>query len=319
VLLRSIPFIDEPVQELEALRSREEELRDGSRYLTERIMAGGREWCHRCRRDPEVATTWTLQHWIEDDADLAAWLELPALQPGGQAEVSGFLRLEQEIGESGLVGLDIPDPLCLAAELFDMGSFTIAALTEPQLFRRLLDRQATWLLPRVEAIAAALPGRLWRIYGPEYACPPYLPPALFREYVCGYDRQLVEIIHRSGGWARIHCHGRVVDVLPDIVGIGADAIDPLEPPPQGDAELRMVRERWGEQLCIFGNLEISDLENRSEPEMRRIIAQTLQTVETTSGRGFVLMPSSAPYGRKLPQQTRRNFELMIEMVTGVPA
>ena len=31
-----------------------------------------------------------------------------------------------------------------------------------------------------EAVAKALPGRLWRIYGPEYAAPPYLPPRLFQ-------------------------------------------------------------------------------------------------------------------------------------------
>ena len=49
-----------------------------------------------------------------------------------------------------------------------------------------------------------------------------------------------------------------------IVGMGADAIDPLEPPPLGDVTLDDVRQRYGEQLVLFGNLEVVDIE-RMEP------------------------------------------------------
>ena len=40
--------------------------------------------------------------------------------------------------------------------------------------------------------------------------------------------------------------------------LGADALDPIEPPPQGDVELSYVRQRYGGQLVLFGNLEIAD-------------------------------------------------------------
>ncbi|MBI3987729.1 MAG: hypothetical protein HY343_12455 [Lentisphaerae bacterium] len=33
-----------------------------------------------------------------------------------------------------------------------------------------------------------------------------------------------------------------------------------------------------------------------------------------TGRGFVLMPTSCPYGRVLPAKTLRNYELMLEQV-----
>jgi hypothetical protein len=96
--------------------------------------------------------------------------------------------------------LDIPDPLCLAASLFDMATFTIIALTENQLFRALLDRFAQFLYKRTEIIAQALPDRLWRIYGPEYASEPYLPPRLFKEYVVDYDKPMIEAIQKNGGF-----------------------------------------------------------------------------------------------------------------------
>ena len=118
-------------------------------------------------------------------------------------------------------------------------------MTEPARFQRLLERFSEVLLAKTAEVAEALPGRLWRIYGPEFAAPPYLPPRLFRQYVCRYVTPMIEIIHRSGGYARIHSHGRLKDILDDIAAMGADALDPIEPPPQGDVELAYVRRRYG--------------------------------------------------------------------------
>ena len=53
-----------------------------------------------------------------------------------------------------------------------------------------------------------------------------------------------------------------------IVGMGADAIDPLEPPPHGDVTLDDVRQRYGRQLVLFGNLEVVDIERMDPARVR---------------------------------------------------
>ena len=180
------------------------------------------------------------------------------------------------------------------------------------MFHQALQRQARRLYPRIEATARALPGRLWRIYGPEYASPPYLPPALFAEYVTEYVKPMVDCIHRHGGYARIHSHGRLKDILDLICATGCDALDPIEPPDQGDVELAYVRERYGRQLVLFGNLEATDLENLPTPAFEKKVRQALK--EGPGGRGFVLMPSACPYGRKLSALTLANYEAMARCV-----
>jgi hypothetical protein len=135
------------------------------------------------RRDPDTNTTWVVEHLLKDLDDLDALLCLPAQQFDGWIDPQPILEVEHQLGDSGIALLDTADPLCLAAELFHLGGFTVAALTEPRRFHRLLERYAAFLYPRTEAAASLLPGRLWRIYGPEYATPPYLPPRLFRDYV----------------------------------------------------------------------------------------------------------------------------------------
>jgi hypothetical protein len=54
---------------------------------------------------------------------------------------------------------------------FESATYTVMALCEPALFTALLERFYAVLLPQVEATSAALPGRLWRIVGPEFATP----------------------------------------------------------------------------------------------------------------------------------------------------
>lgn len=299
---------------LAELTTDETQIEQGSRFIRRTVRAPGRKLTQRTRQDPDVNTVWTLEHLLKDSDDLHAFLRLPPRAFQGTVDPTPVLAAEAALGDSGIVMIDTPDPLCLAASLFDMAEYTVTALTEPVLFRALLERFATWLLPHTAAVAAALPGRLWRIYGPEYAAPPYLPPHLFREYVGTFVTPMIAAIHRHGGYARIHCHGNVQAILPDIVAMGADALDPLEPPPQGDVELRDVRRRYGRELTLFGNLEIADLENLPPERFAEKVRRALDEGTAGDGRGFVLMPSACPYGRQLAARTLRNYETMVRLV-----
>ena len=287
---------------------------DGTRYTRRTIRHGRHVFTAVDRRDPDVNTTWRIEHYLKGPEDLRAWLELPEPAFGGEPDTSGVLAAEAALGDSGIVMIDTADPICLAADLFSMGDYTVAAATEPALFHRLLERYARVFWPKTEAVAAALPGRLWRIYGPEYASVPYLNPRYFREYVVRYDTPMVQAIQRHGGFARLHCHGRLKAILDDIAATGCDGLDPIEPPPQGDIDLRTVREKVGRQMVLFGNLEASDLENLPTPEFEVKIRRAISEGTAGQSRGFVLMPSACPYGRVLSPLALANYRKMVEVV-----
>lgn len=286
---------------------------NGIRHTTRRLKAGGKKFTSRTRRDPDIDTIWGLEHWLKDKRDLQAWLSLPEPALDLNPDVSNVLNAEAQLGDSGIVMIDMADPLCLAAEMFDMQTYMVLALTETELFHQLLERFARALQRAVACVAKRLPGRLWRVYGPEYAAPPYMPPALFGEFVVPYDRPLIEQIRAQGGYARIHSHGKLHDILDDIVATGCVGLDPVEPPPQGDVELSYVREKYGEQLVLFGNLELSDLENLGPDQFATKVRTALEQGTSGQGRGFVLMPSASPIGRELSPVTLRNYEIMVEI------
>ncbi|HUU92416.1 MAG TPA: uroporphyrinogen decarboxylase family protein [Phycisphaerae bacterium] len=290
-------------------------IENGSRFTRTTVRVAGRTMTALARRDPEVSTDWQVEHLLKDLDDLTAYLDLPDDVFAFEVDVTPLVAAEDEVGDRGIVMVDTEDPLCAAASLFSMADYTVVALTEQRLFHRLLEKRARAIHARTRQVAEAFPGRLWRIYGPEYATEPYLPPHLFAEYVVRYTGPMVEAIQQGGGFARVHCHGRIRSALPHIVGMGAAATDPIEPPPQGDVLLADVRRDYGKDLVLFGNLESSAVETLPPAEFERVVAKALQDGTAGEGRGFVLMPSACPYGRTITPQTMANYETMVRLAT----
>lgn len=292
----------------------EQYLDQGCRMVRTTLRIGGRVMTSLMRRDPDVDTVWTVEHLLKSNEDVEAYLQLPDDVFAETIDVSPLIDEERRLGERGIVMVDTEDPLCAAATLFNMGDFTIIAMTQRRLFHRLLEKYARVIHHRTEQVARQFPGRLWRIYGPEFATEPYLPPHLFDEYVVRYVEPMVEAIHRTGGFARIHIHGRIRNVLDSVARMGADAIDPIEPPPQGDVNLAFVRTKYGKNLVLFGNLEIADVENAEPDQFEKIVRKALADGTQGDGRGFVLMPSACPSGRIVSMRTLRNYETILRCV-----
>jgi len=80
--------------------------------------------------------------------------------------------------------------------------------------------------------------------------------------------------------------------------------------------LRDVRQRYGSQMVLFGNLEVSEIETMPTPLFRERVRRALEEGTAGTGRGMVLMPSSCPYGRELPALTLANYEAMVQAVEG---
>jgi len=288
-------------------------LSDGDIRMEYALTLGGKTFTFTDVRKKDIDTVWNIECAFKDAGDLAHFMNTPDEPENPVPDIGDILEAERLLGDAGIVCVDMGSPLCEVAQYFDLPDYLMTAMGEPELFHRALERSAARKLREVEAFAAAAPGRLWRIYGPEYATAPFLPPDLFYEYVVRYDKPIIDAIKRHGGFPRIHCHGNLRGVIEHIASLGCAGIDPIEPPPQGDMSLEEVRARLGKDMVLFGNIELSEVESLDGAAFAARVRSALEEGCGSGSRGFVLMHTASPIGRNLGPQTTQNYKIMIEV------
>ncbi|MDD2503943.1 MAG: uroporphyrinogen decarboxylase family protein, partial [Clostridia bacterium] len=103
--------------------------------------------------------------------------------------------------------------------------------------------------------------------------------------------------------------GRIGKVLDYIKDIGADAIDPCEGPPDGDIPLKEVKRLVGDQMCIFGNIQLKLLENGTTDQVRSYVKDCMEAAK--EGGHYVIMPTAAPINVPLSPRTEDNYKAFI--------
>jgi len=260
------------------------------------------------RRDANLNTLWTVEPLLKTLEDAEAYFALP--WDFGGMDMTRYRQIEARMGDRGLMLCDTLDPVCALAYGFGFESFMIYAWQERERVKKCMDAVLERLLIELRHKLELGAGPIWRIYGPEYISPPYFPVEAFRELVAAYDKPLIDLIHEYGGKARLHSHGRVSRLLDIIVEMGADAIDPLEPPPQGDADLAEVKKKYGDRLILFGNIELSYLEYWEAGQIEDYVKRSIEAA--AKGGGYVIMPTAAPINAPLWEKTAQNYYRFIE-------
>ncbi|RKY82167.1 hypothetical protein DRP98_09395 [candidate division KSB1 bacterium] len=255
------------------------------------------------RQDEGVHTTWTIEHLCKDEKDAEKILSLPYLP--WRPPVDSFFELDRELGDSGIVMGDIPDALCLTADIFGFTRFLTTYIDNPKLIFKLMDFFQERIYDFLEYLLTNGAVTLYRIVGPEYATPPYLSPKEFDKLVTAYDRELINLLHRYGGFARLHSHGKISKVMKSFLEMEIDATDPVEPPPDGDVELKEVREILGEKVTLIGNIEEKLFHMGGKEDMEKAVRKAIE--EGASGGPFILCPTAMPLTTPLARKIQENI------------
>lgn len=255
-----------------------------------------------------IHTVWHTEHWCKSTDDVDRALSVPYVPV--TYDFSDFDRIRGEVGDNGIIMASIADPLLAAADLMDFADFTIWAAMDTDHFASTVERLHARIMENLRRMLAGGLVDLYRIVGPEYATPPFLPPELFRRFVVPYVAEMVELIHSHGAMVRLHCHGRIGQVLEMMLDTGADALDPCEAPPSGDVALDEVKRRVGHRMCVFGNIQLNTLEGGTERDVEDAVRRCM--AEAKEGGGYVIMPTAAPINTPLSAQTERNYRVFID-------
>lgn len=115
---------------------------------------------------------------------------------------------------------------------------------------------------------------------------PFFSPRLFRDLVKPCYKRLWKAWKEAGKFVMMHSCGRVMDLLPDLVEIGLDIIEPVQP----CNDLEIIKARYGDRLTFWGGIDTQRLLPFGTPdEVRRESAWVIRTLGR--GGGHIIGPS----------------------------
>ena len=256
---------------------------------------GDLKWVYE--QDAGIFTQWDIHRPVQCVEDVAKLLSVPYhFQPPDPAEFEPFRRHRAEMGANAVGGVGVN---CMVAMLTGIMSYQLMLewlLLEPGLIQVLAD---TWLErtgEKVDWLLAQGAGPFWNFNGVERAAPPMMSPRQWDQWVVPYDGEIMRRIKAADPEAtiHIHCHGKVRTLLDSFVEMGVDSTDPVEPPPQGNADIGEVKERYDGRLVFLGNIEFLHMETLQPDEIETLVRKA---IEAGGKRNVMLMPSAGPHQR----------------------
>jgi len=282
----------------------------GDNVITTRTMHTPKGDMRSVSAKPEGQPSMVIEHFIKTDEDIDRYMSIP-LQPATY-EASAAMEIDDKLDGRGVAYVGYPDPMHKAAALFDFNDFAVRCITDIGPILKLIDFKFELIQEDLKHRLAACEGRDFLFYtdGPEICTPPMMPPAIFAKLVTPYERKLIRMIHDAGFLASIHCHGRVRSVIDEVIKTGADVLEPIEPPDQGDMTLSELLDKADGRLCVMGHIQDQEIYYAAPGFMTQRVEAIARVA---NGRtGYVMTPTCTPFQHPATDTYLRNYTEWIE-------
>ncbi len=118
---------------------------------------------------------------------------------------------------------------------------------------------------------------------------PLISAAMFREFVAPYLKEMIDCIHGLGGKVLYHSCGAIRAFIPDLIALGIDVLDPIQPTGPDMAPERLQAE-FGGKITFHGGIDMQRLLPQGSPEeVRAEVRRYCQTLGREGG--YILAPA----------------------------
>ena len=114
-------------------------------------------------------------------------------------------------------------------------------------------------------------------------------PERWRRFFKPRYARIFEAVHEQGKVAIMHCCGSVADIMADIIEIGLDVLESVQPEAAGMSPYEL-KKRWGDKITFWGGLgSQSTIPFANPAEIHREIRHLRS--EMSKGGGYILAPA----------------------------
>ncbi|MEM2848988.1 MAG: uroporphyrinogen decarboxylase family protein [Candidatus Bathyarchaeia archaeon] len=117
----------------------------------------------------------------------------------------------------------------------------------------------------------------------------FLSPRMFRTFFKPRLERLFKLAKKYGLIVQLHSCGSIREIIPDLIEIGLDGLDPIQ---VGAANMSVeeIKRVFGDKICLHGSLDTQKTLPFGKPaDVKTEVLRRLETV--AQGGGFVLAPS----------------------------
>lgn len=248
---------------------------------------------------------YTVEPLIKDDRDVEKFLSLP--DDPALIDMSPVNDASEKLANRGLAYVSYEDPFYAVAHRFDFEDFAVRCVTQGSHIKELVEREFERIKRELTEMVhqPGGPEVLFYTAGPEIATPPLFSQEVFKKFVTPYQRELVGIIKEAGQLCSVHCHGKIGSVFEEFIDIGADVLEPLEPPPQGDIHLEEALSMSEGRICLMGYLQDQDFYTLSTDEIKKKVEEICRLVGVRTG--YIMTPTATPFMFPPPKQFKENY------------
>ena len=134
---------------------------------------------------------------------------------------------------------------------------------------------------------------------------PFLSPAKFSEFVTPYLAELTRGYRDLGYYVIKHTDGNIMPIIDQLVQTGPHALHSLDP--QGAVDLAAVKQRYGRELCLIGNVHCGMMDAGTPEQIGESARYALR--HGMPGGGYIFSTSNCIYtGMPLA-----SYELMLDV------
>jgi len=177
-----------------------------------------------------------------------------------------------------------------ACAAFGMETALMKMLTDPEMFRAVIDRITEFYLKANKIFYESTKGKVHAILiGNDFGSQTGLmvDPELLREFVFEGTRQLIAQAKSYGLKVIHHSCGSIYDIIPDLIDAGADAIHPIQAL-ASKMEPDRLKQDFGDKVSFCGGVDAQQLMVNGNPEEVKGKIMELRNIFPT---GLILSPS----------------------------
>jgi uroporphyrinogen decarboxylase len=109
---------------------------------------------------------------------------------------------------------------------------------------------------------------------------PFFSPKFFRQLMVPRIRKIAEKITLP--WVH-HSDGNILPLLDDLIALGIKGIHPVE---KAAMDINHVKERYGNKLCLLGNIDVNTLSSGTPEEVGEEVRKRIK--EDAPGGGYIV-------------------------------